>query len=170
MIAREMTSADEVFASAKRLKSVFFPSRQVAPTQVISAPEKAAAEPTLAPETRQECEMFPLLGDAPPSAEVERDIIDLTALVIEPNPAFAPRVRAKQIVQKIACDHGVTAEDVLGTSRTAKTVKARHAAIAEIYTTFPQWSLEKVAQFFGVHHTSVLHAIRKMGVWRGAAA
>lgn len=160
---REFTNGADVLAHAAEIRRKFYGPRQITPTRVLPAPEKAADEPIVPAGTRQECEKFQLLGDAKISSEVVRDVIDLSA-------ALTPKARAKLIVRAIAMRHGMRLEDIMGRGRTKPVVTARHEAIAAVYVEFSHWSLEAIAQFFGIHHTSVLHAIYKLGVWRGEAA
>lgn len=83
-----------------------------------------------------------------------------------------PRQFTLAIVESVAARHpGVTAAQILeqdGTpgARLRKVVAARHEAIAEVCEARPHWSYPTVGRFFGNRdHTSVMHALKKLGRW-----
>ncbi|EIM25719.1 helix-turn-helix domain-containing protein [Microvirga lotononidis] len=162
---RHFTNGADVLAHAREVARSRYAPRRITPTRVDMPAEHAVPDAVVAPVTLPEGvgSGIDMSQAVAPAQDVVRDIIDLKGTLI-------PKAHAKTIVRLIANRHGLQAADILGRTRTALVVAARHEAISSIYVEFPHWSLEKIAQFFGVHHTSVLHAIRKMGVWRGDAA
>lgn len=88
-----------------------------------------------------------------------RDILDLAA----PPPIRIHRDPAVTL-DSVARHYGFTADDIRGPRRFASLVKARHAAYAALAEARPDWSLLRVARYCNRDHTTVLHALRKMGV------
>ena len=82
-----------------------------------------------------------------------------------------PRQFTLAIVESVGARHDVTAAEILaqdGTpgARLRKVVAARHEAIAEVVEARPHWSYPTVGRFFGNRdHTSVMHALKKLGRW-----
>jgi hypothetical protein len=74
---------------------------------------------------------------------------------------------AKRIVVEIAKNHGLPVATILGPTTMANIVAARHEAMAEVYVRCPGMSLPDIGRLFNRDHTTILHAIRKLGVWRG---
>ena len=68
----------------------------------------------------------------------------------------------KAIVARVARDHGLTYANIMGGSRVRKVVAARWRAIAEVRISRPAWSIAKLGKFFGMDHTSILNALRKI--------
>jgi chromosomal replication initiation ATPase DnaA len=75
----------------------------------------------------------------------------------------------KRIVAMISRRHNIPVADILSPSRLATHVAARQEAMAAIYLRMPELSLPRIARVFNRDHTTVLHAIKKLGVWRGGA-
>jgi chromosomal replication initiation ATPase DnaA len=73
----------------------------------------------------------------------------------------------KRIVAMISRRHNIPVADILSPSRLASHVAARQEAMAAIYLRMPELSLPRIARVFSRDHTTVLHAIKKLGVWRG---
>lgn len=69
-----------------------------------------------------------------------------------------------EIVSEVAVKAGMSTDMVMSHCRTARIVHAKHVAIAGIWLRMPNLSQVKIGQFFGMHHTSVLHVLRKMGL------
>jgi len=99
------------------------------------------------------------LKPADPPKTGERDIWFLQSLEFLP----APR-RAKMIKAHAAKAHGLTVEDLEGPRRTSAVVRARWEAIAAIAKANPSWSLPQIGRCFNKDHTTVLNALREMGV------
>jgi chromosomal replication initiation ATPase DnaA len=68
------------------------------------------------------------------------------------------------IIAEVALAHRVTVEDILGSSRSAPLVKARHEAIIEVAIRRPAFSLPQIGRCFSRDHTTILHVLRKYGV------
>lgn len=74
-----------------------------------------------------------------------------------------PRQRMRMIVAKIAAEHGLTVDHIMSRSRFGQVVEARHAAICAIVRLCPQRSYPEVGRFFGLDHTSIMHAVHVSG-------
>ncbi|HEX2554214.1 MAG TPA: helix-turn-helix domain-containing protein [Microvirga sp.] len=70
----------------------------------------------------------------------------------------------RQIIATVAARHGMTASTLLGPSRCRPVKTARWEAIREVRLAFPHRSLPWLAQQFGRDHTTILHALRSMGL------
>ncbi len=64
-----------------------------------------------------------------------------------------------EIIVATAERYGFTYEDILGKSKTLTVVKARQEAMVEARKR--GFSYPELGKFFGVDHTTVLHAVRK---------
>jgi chromosomal replication initiation ATPase DnaA len=75
---------------------------------------------------------------------------------------------ARQIIAAVAAEHGVTVAEIVGHRRSLWIVKARWEAIRRVADE-TGWSLHRIGRAFGDRdHTTILHALRKMGVdYRG---
>lgn len=71
------------------------------------------------------------------------------------------------IIRIVAAKHGVSVTDIKSQTRTLHIVEARHEAMALVYQLRPDLSLPAIGRVFGRDHTTVLHAARKLGVFRG---
>jgi|SRR5215217_718757 len=61
--------------------------------------------------------------------------------------------------------HGIGKRSICSDSRNVEVVAARHYAMALIYQ-HTQNSMPQVAGFFGMNHTSILHALKKLNARR----
>jgi chromosomal replication initiation ATPase DnaA len=68
------------------------------------------------------------------------------------------------IIAEVALAHRVTVEDILGSSRSAPLVKARHEAMIEVAIRRPAFSLPQIGRCFSRDHTTILHVLRKYGI------
>ncbi|MGX5776958.1 helix-turn-helix domain-containing protein [Methylorubrum zatmanii] len=68
----------------------------------------------------------------------------------------------RQIIAKVATSFGLTPADLIGQTHRANVVRARHAAIHAVRTAKPHLSLGQIGRAFDRHHTTILHALRKM--------
>jgi len=80
--------------------------------------------------------------------------------------ADTPKQQVKQVIEAVCAKHEVTYHDVMGRSRFAEIVAARHEAIVAVAEAFPWMSLPKLGRVFSRDHTSILHAMDKHGVPR----
>lgn len=77
------------------------------------------------------------------------------------------RVPTIDLLKSVAEKTGVSIDDMKGARRDRKVVAARHAAIAAIYESRPDLSLPQIGRIFGGRdHTTIIHAVRKMGASR----
>lgn len=72
--------------------------------------------------------------------------------------ALPPRRGIEAIVAGVALKHGLRPEDIRGNRRFSHIVTARWEAWGEVMKAYPHWSVMRTADYFGVDHTSVLHA------------
>lgn len=83
----------------------------------------------------------------------------------EPHPApkIPPYSLSRKIVRRIEEIHNLPPDQIFKHIRTMKIVLPRQIAIYEIHMHF-NWSLQKIGMFFaGRDHTTILHALRKIG-------
>jgi len=66
---------------------------------------------------------------------------------------------ARQIVARVAYEHGVSVTDILSPTRVEAVVRARHTAIRRVHEALPAWSCTKLGKFFGRDHTTILFAL-----------
>lgn len=91
---------------------------------------------------------------------------------INTTKTVTPRQLTLAIVESVAARHGVTVgivfeRDGRPGARVRKVVEARHEAIAEVAAARPHWSYPALGRFFGGRdHTSVMHALKKLGRWK----
>lgn len=70
-----------------------------------------------------------------------------------------------------ACEaFNVTPEDILGRQRKQPIVKARRAALGMVYIARPDLSLPALAGLFGLDHTSVIYALRKLDIYQNRSS
>lgn len=88
-----------------------------------------------------------------------------------PEEHFLPHFRAvnmlappswRFILSLVALKHGVMQRDILGPHRYRELVAARHEALALTYR-HTQMSMPNVGRYFNRDHTTVLHALNKLG-------
>ncbi|MER9164381.1 helix-turn-helix domain-containing protein [Mesorhizobium sp. M0715] len=78
------------------------------------------------------------------------------------------RVLVADIIRQAAERHGISARRLLGRGMNKQLVEARFDAMATAYVARPDLSLPALGRLFGRDHTTILHAVRKAGVYRGA--
>jgi hypothetical protein len=71
---------------------------------------------------------------------------------------------AKEILREVANAHGFLADDIIGVSRYRPVVEARQAAMAAVYQERADLSLPQIGIIFKRDHTTIHHALTKMGV------
>jgi len=70
-----------------------------------------------------------------------------------------------RIIAEEAASAGLSVADIKGPRRTRVVAFARHAAMARVYMERPDLSLPQIGRLFGGRdHTTVLHAVKRMGV------
>jgi chromosomal replication initiation ATPase DnaA len=66
-----------------------------------------------------------------------------------------------KLAERMAKQHHVLLEEMLGTDRTTPSTRARHALWAELFST-GYWSCSRIAELFGLKdHTGVYYAVRR---------
>lgn len=71
------------------------------------------------------------------------------------------------LIRAVAMKHALTVADIKGPSRAMNIVDARQEAMAMVYKTRPDLSLPQIGRIFDRDHTTILHALRKLRVYRG---
>ena len=94
----------------------------------------------------------------------KKDFIFVTSEAYPVAPPTTPSVH--QIIKQIAAEHNVSLDEILGPRRQPPLVAARHAAMAAVYLAKPHLSLPVLGRYFHRDHTSLLSALRKMGVYQ----
>jgi hypothetical protein len=76
----------------------------------------------------------------------------------------SPRDEIQALIENIARAHDCTAADVFGRSRLRGIVRARHEAMYEVARRYPWLSYPQLGRLFRRDHTSVMHAVFKLGL------
>lgn len=79
---------------------------------------------------------------------------------------ISAQTRMTAIVAEISARYGVTFGDIIGRRRTQRVVEARHASIRAIRL-MTGASTPAIGRFFGMNHTSILHALGTRAVRNG---
>lgn len=101
-------------------------------------------------------------------ALLEMEIADLHATIMRMVEARQPRrQRLREICDAVLLDYpDVTFEDVIGVQRSRHFVRPRRACMAAVYLEFrEEMSLPEMGRWFQRDHTTVLHNLRKAGVY-----
>lgn len=76
--------------------------------------------------------------------------------------------RAADIIRIVVANSDISYTEMMSDSRFRYIVTVRQKAMAFVYVLCPHLSLPQIGALFGGRdHTTVLHAVRKYGVWRG---
>lgn len=78
----------------------------------------------------------------------------------------AERPSVLSIIARVAGEHGYTVEQVLAYDRRRGMVACRQAAMVEAYLRRPDLSFLQIARVFRRDHTTILHAVQKLGAVR----
>jgi hypothetical protein len=73
---------------------------------------------------------------------------------------WAARPTAREIAKAVADQWKIPVEDLFKKTRRRNVVGARHQLI-NVLRSQKKWSLIRIGEFLGRHHTTVLHAVRK---------
>lgn len=73
------------------------------------------------------------------------------------------RVSTKEIIAHVAAIYCIPVSEILGQRRNRPVVSARFAAMKAVADRRPDLSLPQIGKIFGRDHTTVLHAINKLG-------
>jgi len=133
------------------------------PVVPIERVRRKAASPTSAPcarETAAEQEASPAGNAAglPPGASFD----EMLALYREGTKSL--REPVKHIIERVAGAHGMLPAHITGDQRAKPFVRVRYAAIAEVRRIYPEKSLPWLGRQFNRDHTTILYALRKMGL------
>lgn len=97
--------------------------------------------------------------------QIIAEAVEKAARILSPdNDEVVP---VPNLIRFVAEKHGVPYSAVTGCSRSEVIVEIRHEAMALVYSRRPDLSLPQIGKFFGgKDHTTILHAVRKLGVHR----
>jgi len=90
--------------------------------------------------------------------------VDADSLSVDDLHSMGRKVSVKDIIRVIANKHGVSAGEILGPRRSRDIIAARFEAIALARKLRPELSLPQLGRQFNRDHTSILAALRRMGV------
>lgn len=76
------------------------------------------------------------------------------------------RTPVMEIIRQTAAAYGLRVSDIRGPRGNKDVIAARHTAMARAYAERPDLSLPAIGSFFKRDHTTLIHAVKKMGVWR----
>lgn len=79
-------------------------------------------------------------------------------------PRPAPRMPAREIIERVAAWHSVPVADVMSRSMRHIVIQARFDAIAAVKHAYPLLSLPKLGQIFRRDHSSIFNALQVRGV------
>lgn len=71
----------------------------------------------------------------------------------------------QQIIRLVSLKHGIREWEILSVRRHKAVIAARHEAMCLVYQARPHWSLIRLARIFKRDHTTLLHALKKAGVY-----
>lgn len=74
----------------------------------------------------------------------------------------------RKIIARVAAQHDLAPEDILGPGRSIPIVAARRAAIAAVLAEHPSLTLLQLGRIFRRDHTTILHSLRALGIKAGA--
>jgi hypothetical protein len=155
----------EQFARAKALRAKFWPTT---PPVVASKPKPRSVE--LIHTTYDHCRKpnaVIVKGRVYGPFQIRRDFLFVSSNVA----IHKEKQLAKDIRRAISKRFDVTLAEMDGDRRCVRIVEARHGAMAEIYVRCTGMSLPEIGRMFGGRdHTTVLHALKKLGVWRGGTS
>jgi len=73
-------------------------------------------------------------------------------------------ISVRSIIAQVEREHGLSEGSIVSPTRKTAVIKARFEAIARAREARPDLSLPQLGRIFGRDHTTVLHALRKMGL------
>ncbi len=79
-------------------------------------------------------------------------------------PEPLPPAPSRELAARVAAWHHLTAKEIFGPSRRPGIVAARHDAMAAVRMANPALSLPMIGRVFKRDHTTVMHALQKLGV------
>lgn len=145
---RQFSSATELQEHYRSLNARFFPSK---PKAVLKIVPKVPAQPD--PKIALTKEIQTLIDSLREVEKAEDDFVP-----------EAGGLGAKKIIAHVAQKHGFTAADILGQGKSYRLVAVRWEAIKAVHEMNPHWSLPHIGRIFKRDHTTILHALRRMGV------
>lgn len=140
---------------------------------IIDAAERRARALIAEAETRAKSEAATIIAKAQLYAEslISQAVTKVSQIVglagMEPGENKQPVI---DIIRVVATRHGVSVADIKGATRVFHIVAARQEAMVLVYKLRPDLSLPAIGRIFDRDHTTVLHAVRKLGAYRGNAA
>lgn len=81
---------------------------------------------------------------------------------------LTPRAYNLRIVSEIEMKHGLPAGSIMSRQSSRLIAKARSQAIAAIRNEHPHWTLMRLGRFFKRDHSTIIHYLKREGVWKEA--
>lgn len=128
-------------AFAKRMKMVYFP-HTLEEVKIDKGPIEPVGTKTLTQQKR-------------------RDFMDLSRTT-------RTRPAPMSIIRSFEQSHELDAGTIVGESRAKHVVPVRYKAIAEVAKMYPELSQSSLGRIFKRDRTTIIHALRKMGLWKPA--
>jgi len=88
--------------------------------------------------------------------------------IIVVNEAHEGKYPARSIIERVSVAMGIPYREIVGASRMRDIAEARQVAMYEVRKLRPDLSLPQIGRIFGRDHTTVLHAVQKIGAMRAA--
>lgn len=86
---------------------------------------------------------------------------EVAGIVLKESPAATPNLTPREIIERTSQHYGIRPTDMRGKRRTQSLVRARHVAMF-LCRELTEVSLPEIGTYFACHHSSVLHACRKI--------
>lgn len=104
---------------------------------------------------------------APEPEIAPEDIPAVPEIVV---PEDDGRATPERLIKRVADEHGLAFEDLVGPVRDAHIVAARHEAIAAVHAAFDGLSYEALGIIFRRNHATIIHALRRQGQYTAGIA
>lgn len=98
---------------------------------------------------------------------ISTEVIVANFRVIVPGISPMSKLKGKDIIKRVCWEYEMDVASVLGTSRNKKVVKVRQLAMVAVRRLRPDLHLTDIGRLFNRDHTTVLHSLKKHGVWHG---
>ncbi|WP_315920408.1 helix-turn-helix domain-containing protein [Mesorhizobium sp. SP-1A] len=145
--SRAEIKAEAILAEARRAAAAILREAQRQARQIVDAASGDAAK---------------IVSDARHEASA------IVSAAVEGDPLPPDMVTVQEIIRDVARRHNVSPLDIVGPSRVRFIAEARKMAMVEAYLKRPDLSPSQIGlQFGNRERTTVVHALRKAGVYRG---
>lgn len=108
---------------------------------------------------RSESGRAALIAAVRPRVEIRFDPDEVHAILPPEVIDRSPR----RIIARVAIEHGVSSAEILGRHGSKAVIRARRAAILAVHEEHRGCSMIRLGQIFGLDHTTILYALRRVG-------